>query len=245
MPASSWHDAVMPAWLLFFIVPLVFGLWAQHWVKSSFAKWSQVPANSGTGADVAARILAANGLSAGVGSAGGGRSVVSISITPGQLSDHYDPRDRSLHLSQDVGQATSVASVAVAAHEVGHALQHAKGSAFFSFRSVLARPVAIASQLWYLPLLGGIFLRQTNWIAFALILYALVVLFHVVTLPVELDASRRALKQLDSLGITSDPQVKAGARNVLSAAAMTYVAAALASLAQLAYFALAFLGNRN
>jgi uncharacterized protein len=244
MPASWWHDAVM-YWLLLFIIPLVLGLWAQHRVKSSFAKWSQVPANSGTGADVAARILAANGLSAGFAGAGGGRGVVSISITPGSLSDHYDPRDRSLHLSQDVGQATSVAAVAVAAHEVGHALQHAKGSAFFQFRTVLARPVGIASQLWYLPLLAGIFLQQLSWIGVALILYSLVVLFHVVTLPVELDASRRALVQLDNLGITSDPQVKSGARNVLTAAAMTYVAAALASLAQLAYFAMAFLGNRN
>jgi Zn-dependent membrane protease YugP len=235
----------MAYWLIFFIPPLLLGLWAQHWVKSAFAKWSQVPAHSGTGADVAARILAANGLSAGVGSAAGGRGVVSIAITPGTLSDHYDPRDRSLHLSQDVGQATSVAAVAVAAHEVGHALQHAKGSAFFQFRSALAPAVGLASQLWYLPLLAGIFLQQMSWIGVALILYAVVVLFHLVTLPVELDASRRALVQLDNLGITADPQVKSGARRVLSAAAMTYVAAALASLAQLAYFALAFLGNRN
>ncbi len=235
----------MAYWLIFFIPPLLLGLWAQHWVKSSFAKWSQVPANSGTGADVAGRILAANGLSAGFGGAGSGHGVVSISITPGMLSDHYDPRDRSLHLSQDVGQATSVASVAVAAHEVGHALQHAKGSAFFQFRTALARPVAIASQLWYLPLLAGVFLQQASWIGVAQVLYALVVLFHLVTLPVELDASRRALVQLDNLGVTADPQVKAGARNVLTAAAMTYVAAALASLSQLAYFALAFLGNRN
>ena len=224
----------MADWLIFVIPPLLLGLWAQHWVKSSFAKWSQVPAGNVSGAEVARRILANNGL-----------SDIPVSVTPGELSDHYDPRDRSVHLSQAVAQSNSVASVAVAAHEVGHAIQHAKSNAFFQFRTVLARPVGIASQLWYLPLLAGIFLQQLNLIGLALILYALVVLFHVVTLPVELDASRRAMSQLDELGITADGTIHAGARNVLSAAAMTYVAAALASLAQLAYFALAFLGNRN
>jgi Zn-dependent membrane protease YugP len=224
----------MPAWIFFFIIPLVFGLWAQHKVKSSFAKWSEVPAGSVTGAEVARRILEHNGL-----------SEIPVSVTPGELSDHYDPRDRSVHLSQAVAQSNSVSAVAVAAHEIGHAIQHAKGNAFFSFRSVLARPVGIASQLWYLPLLAGIFLQQLNLIGVALILYALVVLFHVVTLPVELDASRRAMGQLDELGITADGRVHAGARSVLSAAALTYVAAALASLAQLAYFALQFFGNNR
>ena len=142
----------------------MFGLWAQHWVKSSFAKWSQVPANSGSGADVAARILAANGLTAGVGSAGGGRDVVSIAITPGQLSDHYDPRDRSLNLSQDVGQATSVASVAVAAHEVGHALQHAKGRRSSSSGACRRAPSASPASSVTCRCSRGIFLQQLNLI---------------------------------------------------------------------------------
>ena len=232
----------MPAWLLFFIVPLVFGLWAQHWVKSSFAKWSQVPANSGSGADVAARILAANGLTAGVGSAGGGRGVVSISITPGQLSDHYDPRDRSLHLSQDVGQATSVASVAVAAHEVGHAIQHAKSYAFFKFRSTLFPAVQFASNIWMLFLLGGIFLQITGFIVLAIALYAVAVLFTLVTLPVEFDASSRAKRQLTDLGLVASNEA-AGVQSTLKAAAWTYVAGALAAVAQLLYF-LSLLSNR-
>jgi Zn-dependent membrane protease YugP len=224
----------MAVYLLFIIPPLLLGLWAQHWVKSSFAKWSQVSAGAVSGADVASRILAANGLQS-----------IPVSVTPGELSDHYDPRDKSVHLSQAVAQSNSVASIAVAAHEVGHAIQHAKGSAFFQVRTALAGPVQIASQLWYLPLVAGIFLRQLGLIEIAILLYALVVLFHLVTLPVEFDASRRAMGQLEKLGITSDGTVHTGARNVLSAAAMTYVAGALASLSQLAYFVFAFLGQRN
>jgi uncharacterized protein len=235
MPGSSWHDAfTMLLYLAFVIPPLLIGLWAQHWVKSSFAKWSQVPAGAVTGADVARRILSANGLSA-----------IPVSVTPGELSDHYDPRDKSVHLSQAVAQSNSVASIAVAAHEVGHAIQHARGNAFFQVRSALAGPVQIASQLWYLPLLGGIFLQQLGLIKIAIALYALVVLFHIVTLPVELDASRRAMGQLEQLGVTQDGTIHAGARNVLTAAAMTYVAGALAALSQLAYFIFAFLGQRN
>ena len=224
----------MVIYLAFIIPPLLIGLWAQHWVKSSFAKWSEVPAGAVSGADVARRILAANGLSS-----------IPVSVTPGELSDHYDPRDKSVHLSQAVAQSNSVASIAVAAHEVGHAIQHAKGNAFFQVRTALAGPVQIASQFWYLPLLGGIFLQQLGLIKIAIALYALVVLFHIVTLPVEFDASRRAMGQLDQLGITSDGNVHTGARNVLTAAAMTYVAGALAALSQLAYFVFAFLGQRN
>ena len=152
-------------------------------------------------------------------------------MTPGELSDHYDPRDKSVHLSQAVAQSNSVASIAVAAHEVGHAIQHAKGNAFFQFRTVLAGPVADRQPALDLPLLAGILLRQLNLIGLARSCTPLVVLFHLVTLPVEFDASRRAMGQLDALGITSDGTVHAGARNVLSAAAMTYVAAALAALA--------------
>ena len=118
----------MAVYLLFIIPPLLLGLWAQHWVKSSFAKWSQVPAGPLSGADVAQRILAANGLQS-----------IPVSVTPGELSDHYDPRDKSVHLSQAVAQSNSVASIAVAAHEIGHAIQHAKGSASFKLRTVARR----------------------------------------------------------------------------------------------------------
>ena len=224
----------MLVYLAFTIPPLLLGLAAQAWVKNSFAKWSQVSAGAVSGADVARRILAANGLTS-----------IPVSVTPGELSDHYDPRDRSVHLSQAVAQSSSVASIAVAAHEVGHAIQHAKGSAFFKLRTVLAQPVQIASQFWIFLLFGGIILRQLGLIELGIALYAIVVVFHVVTLPVELDASRRAMGQLEVLGITADGTVHAGARTVLTAAAMTYVAGALAAISQLLYFVYAFLGQRN
>jgi Zn-dependent membrane protease YugP len=224
----------MLLYLAFVIPPLLIGLWAQHWVKSSFAKWSEVPAGAVSGAEVARRILAANGLQS-----------IPVSVTPGELSDHYDPRDKSVHLSQAVAQSNSVASIAVAAHEVGHAIQHAKGNAFFKLRTVLAQPVQIASQFWIFLLFGGIILRQLGLIELGIALYAIVVVFHIVTLPVELDASRRAMGQLEVLGITADGTVHTGARTVLTAAAMTYVAGALAALSQLAYFIYAFLGQRN
>jgi Zn-dependent membrane protease YugP len=224
----------MLVYLAFTIPPLLLGLAAQAWVKNSFAKWSQVSAGAVSGADVARRILAANGLQS-----------IPVSVTPGELSDHYDPRDRSVHLSQAVAQSSSVASIAVAAHEVGHAIQHAKGSAFFKLRTVLAQPVQIASQFWIFLLFGGIILRQLGLIELGIALYAVVVVFHVVTLPVELDASRRAMGQLEALGITSNGTIRAGSRNVLTAAAMTYVAGALAAISQLMYFLYAFLGQRN
>ena len=224
----------MLIYLAFVIPPLLLGLYAQHWVKKSFAKWSEVSAGSVSGAEVAQRILAANGLQS-----------IPVSVTPGELSDHYDPRDRSVHLSQAVAQSSSVASIAVAAHEIGHAIQHAKGSAFFKFRTVLATPVQLASQYWIFLLFGGMLLGQLNLIGLGIALYAVVVLFSLVTLPVEFDASRRAMAQLEALGITTNSTVHEGARNVLTAAAMTYVAGALAAVSQLLYFLYIFMGQRN
>ena len=224
----------MLIYLAFTIPPLLLGLAAQRWVKNSFARWSEVSAGAVTGADVARQILAANGLQS-----------IPVSVTPGELSDHYDPRDRSVHLSQAVAQSSSVASIAVAAHEVGHAIQHAKGSAFFKFRTVLAAPVQLASQYWIFLLFGGMLLGQLNLVGLGIALYAVVVLFHVVTLPVEFDASRRAMGQLETLGITANGTVHTGARNVLTAASMTYVAGALAAISQLMYFLYAFLGQRS
>jgi uncharacterized protein len=221
-------------YLAFIIPPLLLGLYAQHWVKKSFAKWSEVSAGNISGAEVAQRILAASGLQS-----------IPVSVTPGELSDHYDPRDKSIHLSQAVAQSSSVASIAVAAHEVGHAIQHAKGNAFFKFRTVLATPVQLASQYWIFLLFGGMLLGQLNLIGLGIALYAVVVLFSLVTLPVEFDASRRAMGQLEALGITTNGTVHDGARNVLTAAAMTYVAGALAAVSQLLYFLYIFMGQRN
>jgi Zn-dependent membrane protease YugP len=149
-----------------------------------------------------------------------------------------------VHLSQGVYDGNAVASTAIAAHEVGHAIQHAKAYAPFRFRSALWPVVAFASNAWLFLLLIGAVMGALGLIQAAILLFAVVVLFQLVTLPVEFDASRRALAQLKGLGLVSTGEGQ-GAKKVLTAAAMTYVAGALAALSQLAYYALIFLGNRN
>jgi uncharacterized protein len=220
------------AFLLAFVVPLAIGLWAQYKVKSTFSKNLQVPASHGlTGAEVARRVLDANGL-----------NDVPVEETPGSLSDHYDPRNRSVHLSTDVFHGRSISSTAVGAHEVGHAIQHKNAYAFFRFRSALFPAVSFASQIWVLFLLGGIFLQITGFIVLAVALYAIAVLFQIVTLPVEFDASSRAKAQLRDMGLVASNEA-GGVSSVLRAAAYTYVAGALAAVAVLLYY-LSLLQNR-
>ena len=222
----------MQAFLIFFIIPMVLGFWAQHRVKTTFARNLEVPvANGMTGAQVARRILDANGL-----------NEVPVEETPGSLSDHYDPRSRSVHLSPEVFRGVSVASTAVGAHEVGHAIQHAQAYAFFRFRSAMFPAVQFASNIWFLFLLGGIFLGILGFIYVAIALYSIAVLFQFVTLPVEFDASSRAKQQLSDLGLVASNEA-AGVKSTLKAAAWTYVAAALAAVAVLLYY-LSLLGNR-
>ncbi len=218
--------------LIAFIVPMVIGFWAQHRVKTTFARNLEVPvANGMSGAQVARRILDANGL-----------NEVPIEETPGSLSDHYDPRSKSVHLSPEVFRGVSIASTSVAAHEVGHAIQHAKSYAFFRFRSAMFPAVQFASNIWMLFLLGGIFFQIAGFIVLAVALYAIAVLFQIVTLPVEFDASSRAKKQLNELGLVVASEGD-GVKSVLKAAAWTYVAGALAAVAMLLYY-LSMLSNR-
>jgi len=218
--------------LIAFIVPMVIGFWAQHRVKSTFARNLEVPvANGMTGAQVARRVLDANGL-----------NEVPIEETPGALSDHYDPRSKSVHLSPEVFRGVSIASTSVAAHEVGHAIQHASAYAFFRFRSAMFPAVQFASNIWVLFLIGGIFFQITGFIVLAVALYSIAVLFQIVTLPVEFDASSRAKKQLNELGLVVASE-GAGVKSVLKAAAWTYVAGALAAVAMLLYY-LSMLSNR-
>ena len=218
--------------LIAFIVPMIIGFWAQHRVKTTFASNLQVPvANGMTGAQVARRILDANGL-----------NEVPIEETPGSLSDHYDPRSKSVHLSPEVFRGVSISSTSVAAHEVGHALQHAKSYAFFRFRSAMFPAVQFASNIWMIFLIGGIFLQISGFIVLAVALYAIAVLFQIVTLPVEFDASSRAKRQLNELGLVVASEGD-GVKSVLKAAAWTYVAGALAAVAMLLYY-LSMLSNR-
>jgi uncharacterized protein len=222
-------------YLLFLIPPMIIGFIVQHRLKKTVAEQMQVPVSNGmSGEQVARQILAHNGLAA-----------VPVQPAPGgPLSDHYDPRKRTVNLSQGVFDGRSVASVAIAAHEVGHALQHEKAYGPFKLRSAMWPAVAFASNAWLFILLIGAFAGAVGLVQFAIILFAVVVLFQLVTLPVEFDASKRAKQQLADLGLVSAGEA-GGASKVLSAAAMTYVAAALAALTQLAYYALVFLGNRN
>lgn len=223
---------MLGSWILFFIVPMLLGLWAQHRVKSTFARNLEVPvANGMTGAQVARYVLDANGL-----------NDVPVEETPGSLSDHYDPRSRSVHLSPHVYHGVSVASTAVGSHEVGHAIQHAQAYSFFRFRSALFPAVQFASNIWMLFLLGGLFLNIIGFIYLAVALYAIAVLFQLVTLPVEFDASSRAKQQLSDLGLVAASE-SAGVKSTLSAAAWTYVVGALAAIAVLLYY-LSLLSNR-
>ena len=212
-------------YFLFLVPPLIIGFAVQHWLKKTVAANMQVPvANGLSGADVARQILDHNGL-----------HDVPVETSPGgPLSDHYDPRQRSVHLSEPVYGGRSVASTAIAAHEVGHAIQHAKAYTPFRARSALWPVVAFASNAWFFLLLIGMFAQVLGLIQLAIVLFAVVVLFQLVTLPVEFDASRRAKQQLSSLGLVSSGEAE-GASKVLSAAALTYVAAALVALTQLIY----------
>jgi uncharacterized protein len=210
------------------VVPLLFGLWAQFQVKSTFKRYSQVPTASGlTGAQAADAVLRNSGVT-GVG----------IQPVAGQLSDHYDPRTKTLNLSEDVGMQTSVAALGVAAHEAGHAVQDARGYKPMQIRSTLVPAASIGSQLWIFPAFLGLILGSTGLVNVGLVLFLAVVIFQLVTLPVEFDASHRAVVALEGGGLLGAAELD-GARKVLRAAALTYIAALAASIGQLIYLFIA------
>jgi uncharacterized protein len=210
------------------VVPLLFGLWAQMQVRRTFKRYSEVPTSNGiTGAQAAASVLSASGLSG-----------VSIRPVSGRLSDHYDPRSRTLNLSEDVGNAATVAALGVAAHEAGHAVQDAQGYKPMRIRQTLVPAATIGSQLWIFPAFLGLIIGSLGLVNIGLVLFLAVVVFQLVTLPVEFDASRRALVALEGGGLLGSTEID-GARAVLRAAALTYVAALAASIGQLIYFFLA------
>jgi Zn-dependent membrane protease YugP len=227
---SSWG-----LYFLFLIPPLVLGLAVLAWLKRTFSRYSQVQLASGlSGAQVARQVLNANGL-----------NDVPIEVSPaGALSDNYDPRKKALFLSEPVYSPPTVAAAAVAAHESGHALQDSTGYTPLRLRSAIYPAVAFASSAWIFLLIGGVLLNALNLVALALLLYSVAVLFHLITLPVEFDASRRASVQLRELGLVGPTEAE-GVKKVLTAAALTYVAGALAALTQLLYYALVFFGNRD
>ena len=204
-----------PTYMLIVISALI-SLFAQFLVNSRFSKYSRVRSRSGmTGAQAAERILQSQGI-----------YDVAIQRVSGKLTDHYDPRNKTLNLSDAVYASTSVAAVGVAAHECGHAIQHARGYAPLSFRSALVPVANIGSQLSWLFIILGIFFGGSHTlIMVGILMFSAAVLFQLVTLPVEFNASGRALKLLSETGILQKDEVS-DTRKVLSAAALTYVAAA-------------------
>ncbi len=216
-----------PLYLIFLAPAFMLSLYASIKVKSTFNRYSKVASMRGiSGARAAQMILRAEGI-----------DDVKIEMVSGFLSDHYDPRHKVLRLSPDVYNSTSIASVGVAAHEAGHAVQHARNYAPLHFRNAIVPLASIGSNMsWFLIFIGILLTSQTMLTA-GILFFTFVVLFQLVTLPVEFNASSRALAALPASGILTDDEVY-GARKVLSAAAMTYVAAAITAVLQLLYFLL-------
>jgi Zn-dependent membrane protease YugP len=222
-------------WILFIGIALLSWLVSRN-LRSKFEKYSRVPLPNGmTGREVAEKMLRDHGI-----------YDVRVISTPGRLTDHYNPLDKTVNLSESVYSSNSVAAAAVAAHECGHAVQHATAYAPLKMRSALVPVVSFSSNIMTWVLLGGMLLLNTfpQLMLIGIILFAFTTLFSVITLPVEINASRRAVVWLSHAGITNvytyDKAVDA-----LRSAAYTYVVAALGSLATLAYYIMLFLGRRD
>jgi Zn-dependent membrane protease YugP len=199
-------------------------LWASFKVKTTFQRYSQIRPRSGlSGAEAARELLRINHVQG-----------VSVEPIEGFLSDHYDPGARVLRLSPDVYHGRSLSALGVAAHEAGHALQHAANYAPLSFRSLVVKPAMFGSNLGMYVAFAGMAFHMTGMIWLGIILFSAFVLFTLVTLPVELDASKRAVAVLERSGMITSQEVE-GTRKVLTAAALTYVAAAIGAVLQLVY----------
>jgi len=223
-------------YLVFVMLPgLLLGLWAQMRLHAAFGKYSQVPVDSGlTGAEAARRILDAAGL-----------TDVPVEEVEGHLSDHYDPTKRALFLSSDNYHGNSVAAVGVAAHESGHALQHQAAYAMLNLRMALVPITQFASTIYGgILLLGWIMGMMKVMLPIIIVVFAIITLFQLITLPVEYDASARAKEQLFRLGLVHEGE-RAGVAKVLDAAALTYVAALVSSILTLLYYIMEARGSRN
>lgn len=222
-------------WILFIGIAVVSYLVQAH-LQSKFKKYSQIPlANGMTGRDVALQMLHDNGI-----------YDVTVTSTPGHLTDHFNPMNKTVNLSESVYNSNSVAAAAVAAHECGHAVQHARAYAPLKMRSALVPIVQFSSSIMSWILLAGILMIQSfpQLLLAGIILFATTTLFSFITLPVEINASKRALVWLSSAGITNSSNHRQ-AEDALRSAAYTYVVAALGSLATLVYYIFIFMGRRD
>ena len=210
-------------WTFLMLIPaFIFSLWAQFKTQSTFKRYSEIGSSRGITADqIARKILSEYGV-----------ADVGVEMTPGQLTDHYDPTAKMLRLSEVVYGNSSIAAIGVAAHEAGHAIQHARGYSPIKLRNAVVPVVNITSWASIPLFFVGLLFSMPMLVTLGIVFFSAVVVFHMVTLPVEFDASSRALKVL-RMGSYLDPQELAGARKVLTAAAMTYVAAAIMSILQL------------
>jgi len=210
-------------WLLYIGVPLVIGIWAQIRVSSAFSRWGKVRATSNiTGAECAREILEAAQI-----------HDVDVVETNDFLGDHYDPTSKKLCLSSNVFSTPSVAALGIAAHETGHAIQHAKAYAPLKARMAIVPVTMVASQMLPFVIIGGLFFHLTGLITLGIYCYLILLVFQLITLPVEFDASRRAKIILQQMGILQPGRELAGVNNVLNAAALTYIAAFIAALGNL------------
>ena len=234
-----------PLWFIIVGPTLILAIWAQFRVKRAYGKYGQVGSSSGlSGAEAAAAMLRDQGVEV-VSSGEAARTTdnaVAIEATRGFLSDHYDPRARVLRLSPDVHGGRSLASVGIACHEAGHALQHARGYAPLQLRSVMVPVASFGSWVAFPIIIVGFLLHAAQLILLGIIAFAALVVFQLVTLPVEFDASSRAKKALYQMGIISGPAEAQGVASVLNAAALTYVAAVVSSIATLLYYIMIFTG---
>ena len=224
-----------PIWIIFGIFMLLSWLISAQ-LKSKFKKYSKVPINYNlTGKEVAEKMLRENGI-----------LDITVVSTPGQLSDHYNPVNKTVNLSPEVYNSSNVAAAAVAAHECGHAVQHATAYSFLQLRSSLVPVVSFSSKWVQWILLGGILMINTfpSLLLIGIILFGITTIFSFITLPVEIDASRRAVIWLNTSGITN-AQTHDNAVDALKWAAYTYVVAALGSLATLLYYIMIFTGSRR
>ena len=222
-----------PMYLLFALPGLLLALYAQMKVQSAYAKWLQIPNRRGlSGVDAARYLLSAGQL-----------GDVGIQGIPGKLSDNYDPRSKVLNLSADVANGRTVASVAIVAHEIGHAMQDATNYTPMKLRSAIVPAVQVGSFVGPLLFILGLLLRITPLAWLGLIAFGATTLFALVTLPVELNASSRALAMLRENGLVTSDEEVSGAKDVLSAAALTYIAALLQSILTLMYYVFLLTGN--
>jgi len=224
-----------PNYFIFMIPAFILMAITSGYVRSSYKKWSQVRVSSGlTGAQAAERLISSGGLYG-----------VQVAGTQGELSDHYDPRDKTLYLSKGVYQAPSVAAVAIAAHELGHAKQDAEGYFPMRMRSFLVPAVNIGSNLGWVLIMIGLFLRITQLAWLGVFVFSAGAVFALATLPVEFNASARAKELLFTTGIIQTEEERRGVNRVLNAAALTYVAGLVTAVLQLLYFVTLVGGGRR